>query len=70
MACEYIAKCYRKFPQGSHLVFYRQDDENVVEIIRIFHKAMDVSAVANNLLGDLPELGQLNNKQSAPSAYL
>ena len=42
MACDYIVDGYRKFPHGSHLVFYRQGDEGVVEIIRILHKAVDV----------------------------
>ena len=42
MACDYIANGYRKFPQGSHLIFYKQDDEDIVEIIRVLHKSMDV----------------------------
>lgn len=39
--CDYIKKDYRKFPQGSHLVFYKQNSKRVVEIIRILHKTMD-----------------------------
>ena len=42
MTCDYIANGYRKFPQGSHLIFYKQDDEDIVEIIRVLHKSMDV----------------------------
>jgi len=42
VTCDYIAKGYRKFPQGSHLVFYKLDDESVIEIIRVLHKSMDV----------------------------
>jgi toxin ParE1/3/4 len=42
--CDYIADGYRKFPQGSHLVFYRQGNEGIVEIIRVLHKAVDVVA--------------------------
>lgn len=44
MACDYIANGYRKFPQGSHLIFYKQNDENVIEIIRVLHKSVDVVA--------------------------
>ena len=40
--CDFIKAGYRKFPQGSHLIFYRLDSESTVEIIRILHKRMDV----------------------------
>ena len=41
--CDYIKKGYRKFPQGSHIVFYRKGLKSRIEIIRILHKSMDVS---------------------------
>ena len=41
---DFIAKGYRKLPQGSHLIFYRQDLEGTVEIIRVLHKSMDVES--------------------------
>ena len=41
VTCDYIKKDYRKFPQGSHIIFYRQNSNNVVEIIRILHNSMD-----------------------------
>lgn len=41
VACDYIKKDYRKFPQGSHIIFYKQSLQNIVEIIRILHKSMD-----------------------------
>ncbi len=41
---DFIAKGYRKFPQGSHLIFYKQDMDGVVEIIRILHKTMDLES--------------------------
>ena len=41
VACDYIRKDYRKFPQGSHLVFYKRNSKKIVEIIRILHKSMD-----------------------------
>ena len=31
---------YRQFPQGSHLIFYKISDKDIVEIIRILHKNM------------------------------
>lgn len=40
--CDDIATGYYKFPQGSHVVFYKLDPDGVVEIIRVLHKAMDV----------------------------
>ncbi len=44
IVCDFIAKGYRKFPQGSHLIFYRQDLKGSVEIIRDLHKSMDVES--------------------------
>ncbi len=41
-SCDYIAKGYRKFPQGSHLIFYKQSTEGIIQIIRVLHKSMDV----------------------------
>ncbi len=42
--CEYIKKGYRKFPQSSHIIFYREDEKNKIIIIRILHKNMDVES--------------------------
>jgi toxin ParE1/3/4 len=41
--CDYIKKGYRKFPQGSHVIFYKAGSISKIEIIRILHKHMDVS---------------------------
>lgn len=41
VTCDYIQKDYRKFPQDSHIIFYKLSSKNVVEIIRILHKSMD-----------------------------
>ncbi|MAA67060.1 MAG: plasmid stabilization protein ParE [Alteromonadaceae bacterium] len=38
--CEDILPGYRQYPQGSHVIFYRQTSEGVVEIIRILHQCM------------------------------
>jgi toxin ParE1/3/4 len=40
--CNYIKKSYQKFPQGSHIIFYRVASKNNIQIIRILHKNMDV----------------------------
>jgi toxin ParE1/3/4 len=42
--CDYIKPGYRKFPQGSHIVFYRAGTETTIEIIRILHKHMNVDS--------------------------
>lgn len=44
IVCNYIANGYRKFPQGSHLIFYKQSTEGLVQIIRVLHKTMDVES--------------------------
>jgi len=42
--CEYIKIGYRKFPQGSHIIFYRETTKNKITVIRILHKNMDVES--------------------------
>ncbi len=37
--CDDISSGYRKFPEGSHVVYYRVTD--IVEIIRILHERME-----------------------------
>ncbi len=41
-SCDEIRKGYRKFPQGSHIIYFKQSDKSQIHIIRIFHKSMDV----------------------------
>lgn len=43
-ACDYIKSGYRKFPQGSYVIFYRNDRAKSIEIVRILHKSMDVES--------------------------
>ncbi|MCS0265646.1 type II toxin-antitoxin system RelE/ParE family toxin [Vibrio sp. YT-16] len=43
--CDEIRDGYRKFPQGSHVIFYRQIGSQNIEIIRILHKSMDVNPI-------------------------
>jgi len=42
--CDYIKTGYRKFPQGSHILFYREVSKSKIIIIRILHKNMDVES--------------------------
>ena len=42
--CDHIKTGYRKFPQGSHIIFYREDTKRNILIIRILHKNMDVES--------------------------
>jgi len=44
MACDYISAGYRKIPQGSHIIFYKQDSDGIIEIIRVLHQSMDVES--------------------------
>lgn len=40
--CDFIIAGYRKFPQGSHIIFFTNVDECEIKIIRILHKNMDI----------------------------
>lgn len=41
VSCDFIREGYRKFPQGSHLIFYKQSADATVLVVRILHKSMD-----------------------------
>ncbi|WP_067517617.1 type II toxin-antitoxin system RelE/ParE family toxin [Endozoicomonas ascidiicola] len=41
-SCNEIREGYLKFPQGSHMVYFRQSGKNQIQIVRILHKSMDV----------------------------
>jgi toxin ParE1/3/4 len=41
--CDYIKSGYRKFPQGSHVIFYKKES-SCIEIVRILHKSMNVES--------------------------
>ena len=43
--CDEIRTGYRKFPQGSHVIFYQQTGNQQINIIRILHKSMDVNPI-------------------------
>ena len=40
--CDFIKPGYRRFPNGSHIVFYREISDSAIEIVRVLHKRMDV----------------------------
>lgn len=42
--CDYIKDGYHKFPQGSHIIFYKFSPARPLQIIRILHKQMDVNS--------------------------
>jgi len=42
--CNYIREGYRKRPQGSHVIYYKEHNANQILIVRILHKSMDVNS--------------------------
>ena len=41
ISCDYIRNGYKKFPQGSHLIFYKRGTSANILVVRILHKSMD-----------------------------
>lgn len=41
--CDYIREGYRKCPQGSHIIYYKEQQTKQILIVRILHKSMDVN---------------------------
>lgn len=46
--CDSIKLGYRKFPNVSHIIFYRSPSDTQIEIVRILHKRMDVETNLRN----------------------
>jgi toxin ParE1/3/4 len=42
--CDYIREGYSKYPQASHVIYYKEHKSNQILIVRILHKSMDVNA--------------------------
>ena len=42
--CDYIREGYSKYPQGSHVIYYKEHKKNQIFIVRILHKSMDVNS--------------------------
>ena len=40
--CDYIREGYRKRPQVSHVIYYKEFGKKEVVIIRVLHKSMDI----------------------------
>jgi toxin ParE1/3/4 len=49
--CDYIKAGYKKFPQGSHIIFYREKTKNKISVIRILHKKIDIESKFFNTPG-------------------
>lgn len=41
-ACDGIREGYRKFPHGTHVIYYRHDAIGGLQVVRILHAAMDI----------------------------
>lgn len=41
-SCDHIKTGYKKFPIGSHIIFYKDGDNSSIEVIRILHKRLDI----------------------------
>lgn len=39
--CNHIREGYRKFPQGSHIIFYKNGTDSNIFVVRVLHKSMD-----------------------------
>lgn len=44
LPCDQIREGYGKFPYVSHVIFYKEEDDDTVLIVRILHATMDVDA--------------------------
>ncbi|MGM0632509.1 MAG: type II toxin-antitoxin system RelE/ParE family toxin [Pseudomonadota bacterium] len=42
--CDEIRQNYYKYPEGSHIIFFRFGAGSDIEIIRILHRRMDVAS--------------------------
>ena len=42
--CDYIRQGYSKYPQGSHVIYYKEHKQKQIFIVRILHKSMDVNS--------------------------
>lgn len=40
--CDHIKLGYKKYPVGSHIIFYKNEANSSLEVVRILHKRMDV----------------------------
>ncbi len=45
--CDHIREGYRKYPAGSHMIFFRLTDGGI-DVIRILHRRMDFDRTSTN----------------------
>ena len=43
ISCDSIKNGYKKFPTGSHIIFFRVISTKEIQVVRILHKRMDVA---------------------------
>jgi len=43
--CDYIREGYSKYPQASHVIYYKEYKHDQILIVRILHKSMDINSV-------------------------
>mgnify|MGYP005995324693 CR=1 FL=1 len=43
VSCDYVREGYRKHPQGSHTIYYKEHKKDKILIVRVLHKSMDVN---------------------------
>ena len=43
ISCDSVKKGYRKFPTGSHIIFFRGISKKEIQVVRVLHKRMDVA---------------------------
>ena len=46
--CDNIKAGYKKFPIGSHIIFYKECSQSSIIVVRILHKRMDVELSFQN----------------------
>jgi len=44
ISCDYIREGYSKYPQASHVIYYKENKVHQILIVRILHKSMDVNS--------------------------
>ncbi|WP_426358226.1 type II toxin-antitoxin system RelE/ParE family toxin [Pseudocolwellia sp. HL-MZ19] len=42
--CDYIREGYSKYPQASHVIYYKAYKNSQIFFVRILHKSMDVNS--------------------------
>jgi toxin ParE1/3/4 len=48
-SCHEVMPSYRKFPQSSHIIFFKNGSGSKIEVVRVLHKSMDVEMQIQNL---------------------